>query len=33
MIKVASIFAQVFSLINRREFSRLVVELQAEKEG
>ncbi len=31
MIKVASIFAQVLSLINRREFSRSVAELQAEK--
>ena len=31
MIKVASIFAQVLSLINRREFSRSVAELEAEK--
>jgi len=31
MIKVASVFAQVFSLIDRREFSRSVAELQAEK--
>ena len=31
MIKVASIFAQVISLINRREFSRSVSELEAEK--
>ncbi len=31
MIKVASVFAQVLSLINRREFSRSVAELQAEK--
>jgi len=31
MIKVASVFAQVLSLINRREFSRSVSELEAEK--
>jgi len=31
MIKVASIFAQVLSLVNRREFSRSVAELEAEK--
>jgi len=31
MIKVASVFAQVLSLINRREFSRAVTQLQAEK--
>ena len=31
MIKFASVFAQVLSLINRREFSRSVAELQAEK--
>ena len=31
MIKVASIFAQVLSLINRREFLRSVAELEAEK--
>ena len=31
MIKVASVFAQVLSLINRREFSRSVAELEAEK--
>ena len=31
MIKVASIFAQVLSLINRKEFSRSVAELEAEK--
>ena len=31
MIKVASVFAQVLSLIDRREFSRSVAELQAEK--
>jgi hypothetical protein len=31
MIKVASVFAQVLSLINRREFSRAVAEVEAEK--
>ena len=31
MINVASVFAQVLSLINRREFSRSVAELDAEK--
>lgn len=31
MIKVASVFSQVLSLINRREFSRSVAELSAEK--
>jgi hypothetical protein len=31
MIKVASVFAQVLSLINHREFSRSVAELEAEK--
>ena len=31
MIKVASIFAQVISLINRREFSQSVAQLEAEK--
>ena len=31
MIKVASVFAQVLSLIDRREFSTAVAELEAEK--
>lgn len=31
MIKVASVFAQVLSLINRRDFSRAVAEVEAEK--
>jgi hypothetical protein len=31
MIKVASIFAQVLSLINRREFSLSIIKLEAEK--
>ena len=31
MIKVASVFAQVLSLINRREFSLSIIELEAEK--
>ena len=31
MVKVASVFAQVLSLINRREFSSAVAELEAEK--
>src|SRR6056297_3521129 len=31
MIKVASVFAQVLSLINRNKFARSVSELQAEK--
>lgn len=31
MIKVASVFAQVLSLINRRDFCRAVAEVEAEK--
>jgi hypothetical protein len=33
MVKVASVFAQVLSLINRNDFSKAVAELDAEKEA